>query len=102
MAKRSVPKVVRGTVKYEIVSNNKAFDGKMEVGGRRLKLSRRGNLYTHDPALAHDIDQKYGFDKRGTRRKDVVVCPVPNEDPEREPGHRYLFVMPAMPWHKEK
>lgn len=100
MARRTVPRVVRGTVKYEVVSNRQSFDGRLEVGGRRMRLKRRGGNYIYDPALARDIDQKYGFGKRGSR--DVVVCHVDNEDPVRESGHRYSFSMPEMPWKRKR
>ena len=88
--------------KYEVVKNTTRPLRELEVGGRRIRLSRRGIAATFDAGLARDIEQKYGNAKRASNRGEVVVNEIDYEDPTRERGHVYTFVVPALPWKKKR
>lgn len=96
MSKRSFPKVTRPR-QYEIIKATTRAISSLNVGGVKVPLRQHGTLVTDD-ALANDILQQHGQDKRAPFRDDVMVVPVDDRNPTHESGHRYSFTVPAMPW----
>lgn len=100
MAKRrTVPSLSRPK-QYEIIKSSTRDLKDITVGGVKVPLRRHGTLVT-DGALARDIEQTYGQDKRAPWRDDVMVVPVDDRNPQHERGHRYSFTVPEMPWKKK-
>ncbi len=67
----------------------------VQVGDRTLTFGKKTNAFeVNDPGLAAEIEARYGPKATG----DVVVAP---HDYNPEPGHRYFFTVPELPWHKK-
>jgi hypothetical protein len=67
----------------------------VEVDGKELAFGERTNSFeVTDPGLAAEINDRYGPKATG----DVVVAPHSVSDP----GHRYTFTVPEMPWKRKK
>ena len=81
--------------RFEVVAATTRPDLHIDVGKVERKFGTSG-MIINDPGEAEAIDQKYG--SKGT--KEVVVMGV--DDIPREPGHKYQFTVPEMPWKREK
>ena len=68
----------------------------VKIGGHEVPFGKKSRAARiTDAGLAHAIHDSSG--QGGTR--DVLVIPVESR-PEK--GHPRSFLMPSMPWHKEK
>lgn len=74
---------------YEVIKATQRPMTGLELNGKKMKFSRQNALRIKDRAQAKDIEQKYG--------EDVTVTPI---EVTSEPGHKYRFTAPGMPWHK--
>lgn len=67
----------------------------VEMGGREMRFGKKSNAFTvSDMGLAREIEAEHGARETG----EVVVI----RQPVREPGHRYTFSVPELPWKKGK
>lgn len=96
--------MVGDKTRWEVVKRKRHAPDVLDLGGRRVRLSRRGATEIRDRAVAEAINQKYGMGKTGTA--DVQVVPVTNNHLHDGEGlrhvHNYTFSMPSggMPWAK--
>ena len=71
----------------------------VQVDGKVMQFSGKNNMFmTKYKGLATEIEARYG------RKGEVMPCEsvtVPVEYAGREPGHKYTFSMPEMPWKKQ-
>lgn len=94
---------------YELVrasgSRLKAGD-ELEVGGRKVKINRHGNVRVRDAGLAEALIEKYGPKSRTRGAANQLIgaeLETYNQDRHADPVRRtHCFTMPAMPWHKYK
>jgi len=88
--------------RYTIVKATQREDKGIINDGRELLWSKKsGSFDTFDPALAKDIEQKFGPKGEVVPNEVVVV----NNDGSHgyDPGHNYFFgSMPEMPWKKKE
>lgn len=64
----------------------------IQAGGRFLQFGKKTNAFeVNDPGLAREIEQ--------ANPHDVIVTP---HHYNSEPGHRYFFTVPEMPWKRKK
>ena len=88
MAKKKLFQVIKAT-RREI--NGISIDGKTMNFGKKF-----GAFSLSDPGLAAEIKASYG-PKGSDAPGQVVVVPV--DGPRgREPGHKYTFTVPELPW----
>lgn len=67
----------------------------VRVDGKEMDFGAKTNAFeVRDPGLAAEIEARYGPKATG----DVVVARHPVN---REPGHRYTFTVPEMPWKRK-
>ncbi len=83
---------------YEFVkASQRKFNG-VEVDGKVLMLGKKTDAFTtHDKALADEINARYGW-KRGASG-DLMMNTVDSEKPERRSK---IFVMPELPWKRNR
>lgn len=91
---------------YEIVKASKRMHtedvkGVYSGNGRWHEFDESGRFKTDDPGVAREIEEQYGMHSKYGGTGDVVVCEIDKES-NREPGHRYTFQVPKMPWKKDE
>ena len=67
----------------------------VEVDGKQMPFGREGAFRVRDSGVAKEISARYGG-KMG----DVTVTRV-KVPHVADRGHKYTFVVPALPWHEE-
>jgi len=83
---------------YEFVKATRDKFDAVEVDGKVLKLGKKTAAFTtHDPGLANEINARYGWSKG--KQGPLIMNTVDTERPERRVK---MFVMPLMPWKREK
>jgi hypothetical protein len=85
-----------GGHQYEIVNASKRMVKELWVENRKVELDKQGHAYVYDEGLAKEIDTRYGVKAKTPQAGKVVVCPVSDRDPTREPGHMYTFFVPDL------
>jgi len=70
----------------------------VNVDGKEMPFSQKNGMFmTKDPGLAREIEARYGR-KGEVLPAETVTVPIYNAG--REPGHRYSFTVPELPWKK--
>lgn len=99
MKKQEVARKHKGLIggrQYQIVNASKNPVKSLFVEDKRVDLDKNGSAYVYDTGLAEEIDCRYGAKAKTTHGGQVVVIPVSDSDPTREPGHRNTFLAPDL------
>lgn len=76
----------------------------LEAGGRKVKVSRNGNIRLRDTGFAKELAAKYGkksLDRQNAGQLIDVELETYNQDRHSDPVKRtHYFTCVAMPWHK--
>lgn len=76
--------------KYAVIKATNRHQA-IDIDGRVMAYGEKsGGLFVKDSGLAAEIEARY--EKHG----DAVVI----RQPVREPGHRYTFAVPELPWKR--
>jgi hypothetical protein len=73
-------------------TRDKSFKG-VTAAEKKMPFNKEGRFMVNDPAVAAEIRKNFP--------KNVTVTRVNKYHPA-DRGHRYHFVCPAMPWHKDE
>ena len=68
---------------------------KPDKDGPELKFNSQGYVDTDDAGIAHAIHDSTGQGGDG----DILVCPI---ETHPNPKHTRTFIVPDLPWHKDK
>lgn len=67
----------------------------LDIDGKELAFGKKTNAFeVVDDGMAREIEARYGPKATG----EVVVAP---HDYNPEPGHRYSFQVPDLPWKRK-
>jgi hypothetical protein len=87
---------VFGKRQWEIVNASKRGTQEVWVEDRCVKLDKQGKAMIYDEGLAQEVDARCGVKAKTRHAGDVVVIPVDDRDPTREPGHVYTVTVPDL------
>ena len=83
---------------FEFIKADESNFNAIEVDNKVLKLGKKTAAFTtHDPGLAAEINARYGWGKG--KKGPLIMNTVDTSNPSRRVK---LFVMPEMPWRREK
>jgi hypothetical protein len=81
--------------KFMVVKATQREISGIQIGDKQMTFGGKTNAFeVNDAGLAREIEARHGAKVSG----DVVVVP---HKVEREPGHRYTFTVPEMPWKRK-
>ncbi len=84
---------------FEVVKATKRDIDGVTVNGKEMKFGRSGGFRVSDEGVAREIQQTVGYGRNSLGKGgtgEVVV--MATDDAPAEPGHRYTFSVPEMPW----
>lgn len=80
--------------KYMVIKSTRRDIAGLSIEGKDMTFGKKTHAFeVNDSGLAREIEAQHGPKATG----DVVVMP---HVIQREPGHRYTFTVPELPWKR--